>query len=91
MYIAEFDESWEEHFNQLDDVMKERVTKKIGKILEFPEKRHLRKLDYFVDEVGPYRIIYRIFKSKNIVYFYLVLDHKAYEKWYKQNTIWILF
>ena len=91
MYRAAYDEEWQKYFDKLDFDIQERVIKKIDKILEFPEKRHLRKTNYFVDEVGQYRIIYRVFMEKNEVYFYLVLDHKDYEKWYKQNTTWILF
>jgi hypothetical protein len=52
MYAAEFDQDWLEYFQLLDKQIKERVAKKIKKILEYPQKRHLKKASFFVDEVG---------------------------------------
>jgi mRNA-degrading endonuclease HigB of HigAB toxin-antitoxin module len=49
-----------------------------------PEKRHLMRSSFFVDEVGQYRLVYRIFEE-NKVRFYFVGAHKEYEKWYKQG------
>ena len=37
---------------------------------------------FFVDEVGQYRILYRIFDETNEIRFYFVGTHKEYEKWY---------
>ncbi len=59
--------------------------------MQYPEKRHLHKTNYFVDEVGQFRILYRIFHEQLEIRFYHVFDHKNYEKWYQQNTIWVLF
>lgn len=84
MYKAEFDEEWLRYFQRLDNEMKKRTARKIGKILAHPQKRHLRKVDFFVSEIGQYRIIYRIFEANNRVRFYFVGTHKEYEKWYKQ-------
>lgn len=85
IYKESFDEKWPEYFNSLDHTIKERVAKKIKKILEFPEKRHLKKgARFFVDEIGQNRIVYRIFKENKEVRFYFVGNHKEYEKWYKQ-------
>ncbi len=83
MFAPYFDESWPRYFDSLDSVMKERVAKKIRKILENPKKRHLKKnARFFVDEVGQYRITYRVFEQENQVRFYFVGDHKQYEKWF---------
>lgn len=80
-----FDEKWPEYFAKLDDIIKERVAKRIKKLLEFPKKRHLsQKANFFVDEVGQHRILYRVFDETNEVRFYFVGNHKEYEKWYKQ-------
>jgi len=38
MYKATFHKSWPEFFDTLDNTIKERVTKKIQKILEYPKK-----------------------------------------------------
>ncbi len=85
MYGVEFDQDWPIHFQLLDKSIKERIAKKIGKILKYPNKRHLKKSLFFVDEVGQYRIVYRIFEENKRVRFYFVGDHKEYEKWYKQG------
>ncbi|MEW6294808.1 MAG: hypothetical protein AB1467_00750 [Candidatus Diapherotrites archaeon] len=85
IYKATYDEDWPKYFNDLDNTVKERVAKKIQKILEFPKKRHLgQKAKFFVDEVGQCRILYRVFDETNEVRFYFVGNHKEYEKWYKQ-------
>lgn len=68
----------------LDNTIKERISKKIKKILQFPEKRHFKTVGFFVDEVGQYSIVYRVFKDSKEVRFYFAGDHKDYEKWYKQ-------
>jgi len=85
IYKATFDENWPKHFNKLDPTIKERVVKKIKKILEFPKKRHLKKgARFFVDEIGQNRIVYRVFEENKEARFYFVGNHKEYERWYKQ-------
>ncbi|MBI4361260.1 hypothetical protein HY572_05815 [Candidatus Micrarchaeota archaeon] len=83
MFVESFDEDWPKYFEALDSVTKERVVKKIRKILEYPKKRHMGKnTRFFVDEAGQHRITYRVFDESNQVRFYFVGDHKQYEKWY---------
>jgi len=85
IYRESFDEKWPEDFNKLDNQIKERVTKKIRKILEYPQKRHLKKgARFFVDEIDQNRIVYRVFEESKEVRFYFIGNHKEYEKWYKQ-------
>jgi mRNA-degrading endonuclease RelE of RelBE toxin-antitoxin system len=84
MYAEEFDQGWPKLFQPLDRTIKERIAKKIKKVLEYPQKRHLKKAQFFVAEVGQYRIIYRVFEENKRIRFYFVGDHKEYEKWYKQ-------
>lgn len=84
MYTAEFDEDWPEYFQSLTKAIKERVVKKIENVLEYPQKRHLKKVFFFVDELGQYRIVYRVFEEHKRVRFYFVGTHKEYEKWYKK-------
>ncbi len=84
MYISTFDEAWSTYFEALENYLKERVAKKIKNILAFPQKRHLKGATFFVDEIGQYRLIYRVFEETNEVKFYFVGNHKEYEKWYKQ-------
>ena len=84
MYKATFHEGWQKYFDKLENSIKERVTKKIQKIIQFPHKRHLKKgAKYFVDEVGQHRIIYMLFEENEEVRFFFVGNHKEYEKWYK--------
>ncbi len=85
MYRLDFDEEWPKYFKKLDKETKERTAKKIKKILQQPQKRHLKKgMRYFVEEVGQHRLIYRIFKEDKEVRFYFIGKHKKYEKWYKK-------
>lgn len=85
MYTAYFNETWPEHFKRLDDSIKERVTKKIKKILEHPDKRHLMRSAFFVDEIGQFRIVYMVFEEANAVVFYFIGTHKQYERLYRQE------
>ena len=84
MYQATFHERWPDYFDPLDNSVKERIAKKIRKILEHPQKRHLKSsAKYFVDEVRQYRLLYMVFEENQEVRFFFVGDHKEYEKWYK--------
>ena len=86
MYHDRYVEEWHEYFaKNVPENFKIRVLKKIQAILNYPQKRHLSgKARFFVDDVGQYRITYRIFEQENQVRFYFVGDHKEYEKWYSQ-------
>lgn len=85
MYSQEYDSAWAEHFAELSPDMKERVAKRIKKILEQPSKRHLKgSAKFFVAEAGQYRIVYRIINLEQKVRFYFVGTHKDYENWYGQ-------
>lgn len=84
-YSEAFDEEWPEFYRKLSNEMKERTAKKIRKILEHPQKRHMKKgARFFAGQVGQNRIIYRVFEREKEVRFYFVGNHKEYEKWYKQ-------
>jgi mRNA-degrading endonuclease RelE of RelBE toxin-antitoxin system len=82
MYSIKFDRKWKEYFQELPDDIKERVAKKIKRIMEGLPGRHLRfGVDFFVEEVGQYRICYKSDEVKKIRTFYFVGTHKDYEKW----------
>ncbi|VVB99548.1 Uncharacterised protein [uncultured archaeon] len=84
MYLPVFEAEWNWHFRKLEKELQVRVGKKIQKILEHPQKRHLMAgARFFVGEVGQHRIIYRVFEQANEVRFYFVGGHKEYECWYK--------
>ena len=83
IYNIAYDDDWAKYFDLIEKEIKERAVKKIKKILEFPEKRHLKKgANFFVAEVGQYRILYRVFEENNEVRFYFIGNHKQYVKWY---------
>ena len=85
MYNAVFDEEWSCFLNKLGYETRERTAKKIMKILLHPQKRHLKKgARFFVDQIGQYRVIYRVFEERKEVKFYFIGGHKEYEKWYRQ-------
>jgi hypothetical protein len=81
-FAPEFHDSWAECFERLPENIKPRVAKKIRRILEGLPGRHLRfGVDFFVEEVGQYRICYKSFNERNVRRFYFVGNHKEYEKW----------
>ena len=86
VYKAKFDQEWSSYFKVLDEGIKERIAKKIDKILVYPNKRHLKKSSFFVDESGQYRIVYMVFEDDKAVIFYFVGTHKEYEKWYNKES-----
>ena len=84
MYKSTFHQDWPKYFDNLDNQIKERITKKIQKIVEHPQKRHLTgNAKFFVTEIGQYRLVYMIFEHNKEVRFFFVGNHKEYEKWYK--------
>ncbi|MFH1256536.1 MAG: hypothetical protein V1494_04550 [Candidatus Diapherotrites archaeon] len=85
MHKATFHKDWPEYFDKLEHKIQERVTKKIQKILEHPQKRHLGGgAKFFVDNVGQNRILYMVFEEKQEIRFYFAGNHKEYKKWYSQ-------
>lgn len=84
-YSLEFDPIWRRYFEPLPEDLKERIAKKIKRILEGLPGRHLRYgVDFFVEDVGQYRICYKSFEDKKIRRFYFVGDHKEYEQWIRE-------
>ena len=70
----------------MDKTIRERIIKRIARMRNEPPGRHLRLgLDYFVEQVGQYRIIYIIDDNRKEVYF--IGDHKEYERWYRRKII----
>jgi len=82
MYSAEFEDKWDKYFESLAPDIQKKVWKKINQIKEGLPGRHLKRgLDYFVEEVGQYRICYKSFEERRVRRFYFVGDHKEYKKW----------
>ena len=86
MYSIEYDDKWDDYFNRLNLDMRKRVWKKILQIEGGLPGRHLRfGVDFFVEEVGQYRVCYKSFEDRKARRFYFVGDHKEYEKWVKEQ------
>ncbi|MEM3556174.1 MAG: hypothetical protein QXF56_05630 [Candidatus Micrarchaeia archaeon] len=66
---------------RMDASVRERLIKRIARMREEPPGRHMKHgLDFFVIDVGQYRIVYTCKGSCKTVYF--VGTHKEYERWY---------
>ncbi len=84
-FSAEFDEEWRSYWKDIPENMRDRIRRKIDQILSNPKRRHMRHgLDFFVAEVGQYRVVYRVFEASKAVRFYFVGKHKDYERWYRK-------
>ncbi|NYZ76763.1 hypothetical protein H0O02_00415 [Candidatus Micrarchaeota archaeon] len=82
MYGIEFDSAWDRYFEKLAPDIQKRIWKKILRIKDGLPGRHLHYgIDYFVEEVGQYRVCYKSFEVKKVRRLYFVGDHKEYEKW----------
>jgi hypothetical protein len=82
MYSIELADTWNGYFDRLSPDMRKRVWKKIQQIKAGLPGRHLRfGVDFFVEEVGQYRICYKSFEARKVRRFYFVGDHKEYERW----------
>ena len=81
-YSLEFAQGWEKCFEKLDKGMRRRVWKKIQQLKIQTHSRHLKQgLNFFVSEVGQYRIAYKIDGQRKVKVVHFVGDHKEYEKW----------
>lgn len=83
-YKIEFESDVEESYTALDKSMRYQIDKKLSKMeRDDLVSRHLRHgLPIFVEEVGQYRIAFKVredLKQKRIVF---IGDHKAYDRWY---------
>jgi mRNA-degrading endonuclease RelE of RelBE toxin-antitoxin system len=71
-----------EHIKKMDFSIKKRLLERILRMKTDEPGRHLKHgLGYFVENVGQYRIVYRVNGDEKFIFF--VGDHKEYEKWYK--------
>ncbi|MBU0586300.1 hypothetical protein KJ780_02210 [Candidatus Micrarchaeota archaeon] len=86
MYALQFEPDFISRLKKLDNSIRIKIGKKINQVRDGLPGRHLEHgADYFVEEVGQYRICYKSFEEKKIRRFYFVGDHKEYEKWYNDK------
>lgn len=81
MYAIEYDDKWNDYFNALSLELRKRVWKKILQIRSGLPGRHLRySVDFFVEEVGQYRICYHQDENNKLRTIYFTGKHKDYDK-----------
>jgi mRNA-degrading endonuclease RelE of RelBE toxin-antitoxin system len=79
-YDIIFADSWDRYFSVLDNSVKGKILHKIEQMREKHPGRHLRfGADFFVEEMGQYRILYAVDGNLKIIYF--AGAHKDYEKY----------
>lgn len=86
MYSIEYDPKWDKHFENFSSDIQKRIWKKIMQIKTGLPGRHLHfGVDFFVEEVGQYRICYKSFEERKARKIYFVGDHKEYERWVREQ------
>jgi len=83
MYDLEFDADWIGYFKNVPPSIQKRFKKRLRKYGIFPTSafRHEKYgINYFVDEIGQYRILFVSDEKSKIRRFYFIGDHKDYEK-----------
>jgi len=84
MYTIKFKPEYLRRLEKLDIRVQKRSKKIIDK-LKYPKKRrYLKKGNpYFVEELGQYRILYKLIEIDKIIELLFIGNHKEYEKLYK--------
>ena len=78
-YNIIFAESGDKYFSALDNSIKRKLLHKMDQMREKPPGRHLRfGSDFFVEEMGQYRILYAVDGNAKVIYF--AGTHKDYER-----------
>ena len=76
-----------ERFLALDNSVRIKILKKLKQMeIEDLQSRHFKHgIPVFIEEVGQFRIIFKLkgeLKEKRVMF---IGDHKEYEKWYKSQ------
>ncbi|MEI8364631.1 MAG: hypothetical protein WCF78_04205 [archaeon] len=75
-----------DYLDKLDMDILLRITKKIEKLRDEKQRRHLHHgIPIFVEDVNQYRICYELFEDSKIIRIDFIGKHKDYERWYKQS------
>lgn len=83
MYTLEFENSWRDYFRNVPPDIQIRFKKRLQKYETFPDfafRHEGRSVDYFVDEIGQYRVLFTSDENTKTRIFYFIGDHKEYEK-----------
>lgn len=86
VYRLEFDQDWDKYFAHLDNLIRQILLKKLEQLKAGLPARHLKHgVDYFVAEVGQYRICFKNDEKNKVRRIYFAGDHKDYDKWIQEQ------
>jgi len=83
MYTLEFDEDWRTYYKKVPPDIQKRFKKRLNKYEIFPtiSFRHAKYgVEFFMDEIGQYRVCFVSNENSKIRRFYFIGKHKEYEK-----------
>lgn len=84
MYEINYDSGFFEYMKLLTPDIQIRINKKIEWLREKKQRRHLHYgMSFFVEEVGQYRLGYKVDENIKIITIYFVGKHKDYDTWRK--------
>jgi len=76
-------DGWDVNFRSFDKPIQDRIMKKILQLRHSNTARHLQHgFQFFVHEVGSYRIAFENYEREKTRRIIFVGTHKQYEKWY---------
>ena len=79
----ELRKDWDKYFKKFDKNTQNKILKKLEHMAQPLKPRRLHISNFFVEEVGQYRIVYTYNNKTNIKSIYFIGNHKQYEKWFK--------
>ena len=85
LWIIDYEKDWDIYFNDLDKTLQLHILKKIQQLQYDISARHLRKLNFFILEVGQNRVAFFENKITKVRTISFVGNHTQYEKWYKSH------
>ena len=83
MYNLEFENDWRSYFRNVPLDIQNRFKKRLDIYETFPSfafRHEKHGLDFFVDEINQYRVLFTSDEKSKIRRFYFIGDHKEYEK-----------
>lgn len=83
MFTIRYADGWDKHFARFDKAVKLRILKKLEQLKRKDDSRHLSHgLPYFVEEVGGYRLVFKLDAKARVKTVCFIGGHKQYRAWY---------
>lgn len=79
-YTIELRNEWDKYYKKFSSEMQERIFKKITELEKGISCRRLKRKNYFVAEVGQYRIVFLKNEEAKVITIAFIGNHKQYEK-----------